>query len=94
MSDRKQRLEAELERLQRELDSLERDWKRVPWFAALLVLTVPAGILWGAVGALLVILGTGALMGTAAYLIAVRKNEYRGEMRDVRRDIEILERRS
>ncbi|MFW5925274.1 MAG: hypothetical protein ACOCV4_03855 [Myxococcota bacterium] len=94
MEERKRRLEAEVERLQGELESLERDWKRLPYYAVLLVLAIPAGILWGGLAVALVIGGTATLIGTAAYLISVRKNEYRSDKDSVKRDIRTLEERS
>lgn len=93
MDERIPKLEAELERLQVQLDSLERDWKRVPFLSSLLVLAIPAAIVWGALAAALVIVGVASLMGTAAYLISVRKNEYRGEMETVKRDLRVLRER-
>lgn len=90
VNDRIQRLEAELIRLQGQLDSLERDWRRIPWLSAFFLLVIPAGIVEGALGVALVILGVVTLMGVAAYLITVRKNEYRGEMDSIRRDLTIL----
>lgn len=92
--DQRERLEAEIGRLQGELESLERDWQRLPWFATLLVLAIPAGLLWGGMGVALTVVGVVLLIGTAAYLISVRKNEYRTELESVRRDLKIVKDRS
>lgn len=92
MSDAKRRLEGELVRLRGQIDSLERDWQRLPRMLVLAVLAVPAGVLWGALAAALVALAVMILVGVGGYLIQVRKNEYRTEMETVQRDLRTLER--
>ena len=55
------------------------------------LLAIPAGLVFGAVWALVVIGITLSLMGTAAYLFYVRHGEYMGLIEMVRRDMEVLE---
>jgi hypothetical protein len=84
-------MRTELTRLQGQIDSLERDWQRLPRMLVLWVLVIPAGLLWGPLLAAVVGLGVLILVGVGGYLITVRKSEYRGEMETVRRDLRILE---
>jgi hypothetical protein len=91
VNDPTPRMRAELARLQRQIDSLERDWQRLPRMLVLWVLVIPAGMLWGPLLGALVGLGVLILVGLGGYLITVRRSEYRGEMETVRRDLRILE---
>jgi hypothetical protein len=94
MPDQSQRREAELSRLRAQIDSLDRDWQRLPRMLGLAVLAIPAGFQWGVLAAFLTILGTVILVGVGGYLIRVRKAEYQTEMDTVRRDLRVLEKRS
>lgn len=85
--DRDAKRKAEVERLHREIASLDRDWARVPYLLFSLLLTIPAGLIWGWVAAQLVLICAVSLVGTAAYLIGVRRREYRGELEDLTRDL-------
>ncbi len=84
------KLEAEVERLKVLLASLERDWRRIPWLLSTTLLTIPALILWGLGGGVLVLLGALLFAATAAYIVSVRRREYNGELRDVRRTLDRL----
>ncbi|MET0340822.1 MAG: hypothetical protein ABW252_07455 [Polyangiales bacterium] len=69
--------QVEIDRLDAEHAELERLWTNVPWFAALIAVAPFAGALWGWGAAVVAMLVTAALVGTRAYLIAVRKSENR-----------------
>ncbi|MAQ18094.1 MAG: hypothetical protein CMN30_25270 [Sandaracinus sp.] len=92
VSEKQDMLEAELVRLEGLLGDLEKDWSRVPYAFALLILAVPAYLKWGFMGSSLTILTVVSFVATAYYLIGVRKAEYRGEMAEIRMDVETLRR--
>lgn len=82
--------EAELARLDQLHAHLEHLWTQVPRYA---LVGLAAPFVWYFVGfgwALTTLLVTGALVGTQAYLIAVRKNENRFNRELVARDLEQL----
>jgi hypothetical protein len=67
----------ELERLREEAVVLERDWRRAPYLIGLALLAVPAYFLDYPLLALLFLLCAPALVGTAIYLLGVRRAENR-----------------
>ena len=88
--ERMRKYELELARLDELHAHLEQLWTQVPRYA-LLALCVP--FIWYFVSfgwALTALLVTGALVGTQAYLIGVRKNENRWNRELVARDLESL----
>jgi hypothetical protein len=68
---------AEIERLDAEHREYERLWTQVPRFALVLVLAPVAGLVWGFSAFVVELLVSAALVGTRAYLIAMRKSENR-----------------
>ncbi len=66
---------AQIERLKAQRARLERDWARIPRLAWALLFVVPAYFLWGITGALSTVLFVPCLIGTAAYLVGVRRFE-------------------
>ena len=86
-NQRREKLQEELVRLERLQQDLARDWKRVPYAAALFVLAAPAFYLYGVMGSSLTILTVGSLVATAYYLIGVRRAEYRREAQDIRDEL-------
>lgn len=77
-------MRAEIARLIEEDQSLDRDWRRIPYLLAFAVLAAPAYWIWGPLAAIGALLCTPCLLGTAAYLIGVRKRE----ARDLRAELE------
>ncbi|MBO6936705.1 MAG: hypothetical protein JJ863_17160 [Deltaproteobacteria bacterium] len=90
MSEKRQKMEAELVRLEGLLAELEKDWKKVPYAFVLLLGAIPAYLKYGTLGSSLTILTVVSLVATSYYLIGVRKAEYRGEMEEVRLGMERL----
>jgi hypothetical protein len=86
-SERERRLRAEIERLEGQLATVERERRRMPWLLVSAVLAIPAAVVWGLFAAALVLLGAVTLFGTGYYLVAVRHSEYQGELDDARRDL-------
>jgi hypothetical protein len=87
VQDHARRLKAEVIRLEGQLDSLERDWRRLPRLLTLLVLTVPIALAWDVVAAVLFGIGVVIMTGVGAYLVSTRKGEYKTELESVRRDL-------
>lgn len=77
-------LEAEATRLERQLASLDRDWSHLPKLLLLALFGLPVGWFSGvgaAAGLVLIVL---SLIATVVYLIGVRRKEYRYELMEVR----------
>jgi hypothetical protein len=72
-----QKYRAEIERLDEEYRDLERMWSQVPWFALFALLSPVVGAVWGWGAGVVELMVTGALVGTQAYLVAVRQTENR-----------------
>ena len=70
-------MDEELARLVEEGAALEREWRRIPYLFAVGALAVPVYFVWGPLVALAVLLATPCLVGTAAYLVGVRRRENR-----------------
>lgn len=90
--ERIQKYEQEIARLDELYAHLEGLWRIVPRYGLLALL---APVVWYFAGfgwALVELLVTGALVGTQAYLIGVRKNENRWNRNLVARDLENLRR--
>jgi hypothetical protein len=68
---------AEIERLDAEHREYEKLWTQVPRFAWVVLLAPAVGVLWGFGWFVAALLVSAALVGTRAYLIAVRKTENR-----------------
>lgn len=68
---------AEIARLDAEHREYERLWTQVPRFAWVLLLAPVIGFVWGFGWLVVEVLVSAALIGTRAYLIAVRKTENR-----------------
>jgi O-antigen/teichoic acid export membrane protein len=85
--DRRELKRDELERLRKEALVLDRDWRRVPYLIGALVLAVPVWWIWGPLAALYAFLAVPCLVGTAAYLIGVRRAENRQLMEELEREL-------
>lgn len=88
--ERMHKYELELARLDQLYDHLEQLWTQVPRYA---FLALAAPFVWYFVSfgwAFTTLLVTGALVGTQAYLIGVRKTENRWNRDLVARDLESL----
>jgi hypothetical protein len=73
----KEKYQAEIDRLDAEHAGLAKLWIQVPWFALTALLAPVAGLVWGWGAAVVELLVSGALVGTRAYLVAVRMTENR-----------------
>jgi len=81
----------ELERLDAEYAHYEQQWTKVPRFA-LVGLSVPiAWFVWGWGAGVVALLVSAALVGTRAYLIAMRKGEIRWNRERLVSDMEEVE---
>jgi uncharacterized membrane protein YdbT with pleckstrin-like domain len=69
--------QAEIERLDAEHREYEKLWTQVPRFAWVVLLAPVIGFIWGFGWFVAAVLVSGALVGTRAYLIAVRRTENR-----------------
>jgi hypothetical protein len=88
--DRIRLYEAELARLDDLHAHLEQLWTQVPRYGYLALLAPVTWWFFGFGWALTHVLVTGALVGTQAYLIGVRKNENRWTRASVAQDLERL----
>jgi hypothetical protein len=84
----REKYQAEIERLDAEHTDLQRLWTQVPWFALFALLSPVVGAIWGWGAAVVELLVTGALVGTRAYLIAVRQTENRWNREKLVHDLE------
>ncbi|MBX3247405.1 MAG: hypothetical protein KF901_09500 [Myxococcales bacterium] len=88
---RKARLEGEVSRLRGLRADLERDWRRLPWYMSPAVGGLPAFFVWGPFVSSTIVAGSVTLTMSAAYLIGVRRKEYDSDIREVLREIAILD---
>ncbi len=77
-------LEAEANRLEGLLASLDSDWAHLPKLLALTLFALPLGWLWDVGSALAFVALILSLTATVVYLIGVRRKEYRYELMEVR----------
>lgn len=82
---------AELERLDAEYAHYEQQWSKVPRFAWVALSGPSAGLLFGWAAAVVALLVSAALVGTRAYLIAMRKSEIRWNRERLLDDLGALE---
>lgn len=90
--DRRALMKQEMLRLEEEAKVLERDWKRAPYLGLGVVLALPVYSVWGGIAAALVVLCAPALVGTALYLLGVRRSENRQLHDELVRELERAER--
>lgn len=64
----RQRAQQKLEANARNMAKLQRDKRKLPWLLLILILTIPAGFLWGFRGVLIVLGGTVFTLSSAFYL--------------------------
>lgn len=81
MATQRERLQEDLENARVALANCERDFARLPWVAAMLVLTIPAGIWVGRVGVFVVIAAFLFIAGVATYIIASHRLNFRTRVR-------------
>ena len=84
---RRERLEAEIGRLEGTIASLERERSRAPWLMTTALLAIPAAIVWNMFVAAAVLICAISLVGVTIYLTGVRIYEYQGEMEDAKREL-------
>lgn len=69
-------LRKELDWQRKNLEGVDNDRKKAPFLLLGIVLAIPVGILWGWIKAVLVVIGTLALLTSAYYLTAGHRSEY------------------
>lgn len=74
---RRDLIATEIERLKGLGEELERDWHRIPYLGAFVLSAGPAYWIWGPTAAIYAILCAPCLVGTALYLVGVRRSENR-----------------
>lgn len=84
---RRETLEARIKTLDGLLEGLQRDLARIPWLLVLLVLAIPAGIVWSWVAVVFVVFSVLTLVGTSIYVTWGHQNEYRAERDLIRREV-------
>jgi uncharacterized membrane protein YdbT with pleckstrin-like domain len=77
MDELEGKYQAEIARLDAEHREYEKLWTQVPRFAWVVLLAPVIGFIWGFGWFVAAVLVSAALVGTRAYLIAVRKTENR-----------------
>lgn len=80
---RRELVQLEIERLRAQGELLDRDWRRIPYLGVFLLAAGPAYWIWGEVAALYAVLCTPCLVGTAFYLIGVRRSENRQQIEEL-----------
>lgn len=83
-------LDKELLRLQGLEEDLEGDWQKVPKLLWTTLLAVPVGLLTNAVWGVVTVATALSLWATAFYLIRVRREDYRHEIADTKRELRSL----
>lgn len=81
---RKDLIEIEIERLEREGVLLDRDWHRIPYLGIFILSAGPAYWIWGPTAAFYAILCVPCLVVTALYLIGVRRSDNRQSLEELR----------
>lgn len=87
VDQRRKQLEDRLDWLRNTMAQLDREQRRIPWLAALLVLAVPAGFIWGALAVVFVVLCVIFLVSVWVYVVWAHRHEYRFELDQIRRDL-------
>ena len=85
-----EKLEAEIVRLQHELEVLQRQWNKKHLLALFGLAAIPAYFLFGPLVAGVVLVCTPALIATQAYLLYVRRAECRQLIVEARREIDYM----
>lgn len=93
LSERKGKLEGEIVRLQGLLDGLDRDWRRLPWLLAPLLAAPGFFYFGGGLPGLLYTLAVFSLFVTGGYLVKVRKDETRNDLREVNFELRVVNKR-
>lgn len=86
-TNRRETLESRLTTLDALLRGLERDLVRIPWLLSLLVLAIPAGVVWSWVAVVFIVFSVLTLVGTSIYVTWGHQNEYRTERDLIRREL-------
>lgn len=90
-ASQREKLEAEIVRLQGLYEQAMRERARTPYLTLLLLGAPVAWLIWGPLGFATAVLGVVSLIATYYYLVEVRRREYTGEIELVRRDLKTLE---
>lgn len=88
---RRHLIERRIEFLRSEEVGLKRDYDRVPYLWATILLIIPCYLMWGLLGAIVVVLSTPSLVMTAYYIIRTRRVENFGDLRDLEGQIALLD---
>jgi hypothetical protein len=85
-NDRGAELDEQIAFLRRNLESLARDRRRVPYVFLLLLLAIPGGIKFGFIGVVLVIVATLVIVVSAFYLIQGHRSEYHDKLQQLEQE--------
>lgn len=85
-----ERLETEVERLRGMVSALDKEYRRIPYLAAFIVAVPIVHAMWGPVYAFYALACVPCLIGTAYYLVGVRRYEAKSEIRDLEAQIDQL----
>src|SRR5690606_15090795 len=83
-------LEDELAFQRKNLESLERDKKRLPWLLVVTVASVPAGLLFGWIWFLGLFVGSLVFLTTGAYIVSGHKNDYTRKVQAIEAELKTL----
>lgn len=86
-------LRKELDWQRKNLEGVDNDRKKAPFLLLGIVLAIPVGILWGWIKAVLVVIGTLALLTSAYYLTAGHRSEYLQKIAGLEKELREAERR-
>jgi polyferredoxin len=86
-------LRREIEWQKKNLEGVDNDRKKAPFLLLGLVLAIPVGIIWSWVHAVLVVIGTFALLTSAYYLTAGHRSEYLQKIAGLESELREAERR-
>lgn len=86
----REELEEELAFQRKNLESLQRDRKRLPWLLLGTAASVPAGLLFGWIWFLGLFVGSIVFLITGAYIVAGHTNEYTQKVRALEAELKCL----
>ncbi|MFO0697014.1 MAG: hypothetical protein U0230_25800 [Polyangiales bacterium] len=87
-------LEAEAERLKKQIGICETDWARIPRLFYTCLVGIPVSFVWGLVWGTVAVVIALAFVGTSAYLIGVRRREYQRDLVDVEQQLALARRQA
>ena len=90
-AERRNYLEQRIAWNQKNIDSLGRDRRRIPFLFGMLLLAFPAGFKFGAVGVVIIIVATLVTVATAYYLTWGHRTEYEEKIAELRSELDEMD---